>query len=1803
MIDTNNLLRGLNQLLNDQQLQLVVRTMLREPLIGLALQDETVTKRLSALESADLEFWSPGNLALLLLDAGITADQIRDVPTNPLSPELRQRAVEFYEIYRNQNDRKINSLAEAGLIALALRERARILGSWEDLAQELPNRNNNDTRLVLACAYGYLPEPDTYMREYCQASKQLKICAAVVYLQPLNPEKQARIIASIAQAVRSSDRLELLLELQNSQPVDVQLLAHELLQYEQPSRVSDPNLSTKLWSIPEQVYFAEVYRLAGHSDRAVANYEQLGADLHALQIETTYRMISEAIKNKQYELIDRGADANDDQVKLPDDQMAVLAYQLYQAGQKERAELYLHAAEVTPAALILKVRYYADKLTKTEQLNYLLQAVSGWKNERRIPSDLMMECARMLLELGRPDQVMELARYLTDSNPDIAANHLLMAMAARLYGDYPTAIDSAQFAVALSPENQSAWRELIAAQQANNKWDEALAGYRRLLKLTPQNASQQIPAAPSDQQKQDFHNFSITAAQAGDTEQALQVCWKLLEKQPEDGKTYLFLGRIYSIIGELELASEHLLKANQLIPEDPDTWLFLAKVYATDGNNSAAENSLRTGVQALPDNPEIHLALGEFYYQQGQATQALNFLQKAANLDGLNIETDSSPGSAPESTYLQPRTAKIALLLGSTMLQLGHTEQAVHLLGAAYHTREHKQSAAYDYARSLLAVGQDRHALAALSVAYQTDPENSQLALEYARLLLKLGEQADVAVVLLQDLLAAGSEEIEIIGLLAEALAARNDFLSALEYYQKALESRLASDPRWSIRLALGLSHVAIATNTPNLAIAALQDAIQLAPEHLALHQKLAEACLAAGLEEDARHIARQAYQISPASVDNILWFTRQCQQLGEIDQAYQALSDAVELFPNNIGLHLELAQIEVRLGRQESAAKNYQLAAATPDISYNQLLLAAQGLMHMGRPDLAVSCLERIQNELLEKESSGNTQPLMVLLASGYAQMGKNEMALRLFDRALENQPESPALLKQKALIHLRMDQYQAAASCLKQVAHIDPIDSETHLLLVRTYEAQGDLQTALQSAHNALAYASEETFRQAVLEAARLSWFLFQQQDAAQYIASFTSSSKVQEAEELTLRHRLISGLIAIESQNWAFISELNQVNSSDTAADPIIKAIAALDDIQHGETEHASQFLQEVSGAGAELLEDIPIIYGLIIEIALQLSDYDQALKFARHWAELEKHNPRAYLSILRTLTEWKEHNKFLHEIGAIGHITIAQSDEEGFIRLEADSQHKLFELLGIPAEQQTKSLEINTILPEPVRRWSLRAQAVKTDPQTLSAEDQSRLLQELARLKPEPGNAAAYASAARNLQQVQQAMRAAREFPNHPLVLAQLAMSNLETDPSAAMAAALNALELAGAAPEKPLLPVFHTLVARAAASTENFQQAYRAIAHALADWPEEPLWQYEAAEYARLSGDLSACIQHLEKAVALHSDSIDYRRTLAEAYREAGAMNRAAESYQSLCGDFPQDQQSWLAFAELQLERGLVQDAAEAAEKALALDTSQDEVALFTAQLQLHAQNYSRAEQLASQIFEVSPQDPAAAYLLARSLSAANQREAALEVLDRALRYSDRPLDLYLERIRLVRALHGLQPAFQSLQALDRQHPDQPPVLALMAEYLQAQGLIQPALETAQRALQLGSENFNPAEKSRLHTLVGRILRRAGQLDQAVHQFVQAINLNPARVENYLELGKTYQDRKELDEALEVYQKAIVVAPDDPRPYQQAGQALKESKDYLGAEKMIRQAAELSPHDISIHRLLGSLVALNLVHNS
>ena len=216
--------------------------------------------------------------------------------------------------------------------------------------------------------------------------------------------------------------------------------------------------------------------------------------------------------------------------------------------------------------------------------------------------------------------------------------------------------------------------------------------------------------------------------------------------------------------------------------------------------------------------------------------------------------------------------------------------------------------------------------------------------------------------------------------------------------------------------------------------------------------------------------------------------------------------------------------------------------------------------------------------------------------------------------------------------------------------------------------------------------------------------------------------------------------------------------------------------------------------------------------------------------------------------------------------------------------------------------------------------------------------------------------------------------------------------------------------------------------------------------------------------------------------------------------------------------------------------------------------------------------------------------------------ASNQHTKALTALEAATARILPSTDLLLKTVELKRHVHGEKAALNSLNNLAAQHPDDPQILVAHAQALAESGNQQEAIQAAQRALKFSGGELPADSTANILLILGRLVRRNGQLDLAVEHLSQAIDHLPDWVAPYIELGRAYHERRQYDQALQTFQQAIAIAPNDPGAYYQAGLILKETKDYTNAEMMLRKASQLNPNDISIQRQLAAIVTLNLVHN-
>ncbi len=374
------------------------------------------------------------------------------------------------------------------------------------------------------------------------------------------------------------------------------------------------------------------------------------------------------------------------------------------------------------------------------------------------------------------------------------------------------------------------------------------------------------------------------------------------------------------------------------------------------------------------------------------------------------------------------------------------------------------------------------------------------------------------------------------------------------------------------------------------------------------------------------------------------------------------------------------------------------------------------------------------------------------------------------------------------------------------------------------------------------------------------------------------------------------------------------------------------------------------------------------------------------------------------------------------------------------------------------------------------------------------------------------------------------------------------------------------------------------------------------------WPDEAGWQAFAAHIhlkqksSNRLQELAVATDHLVQAASLEPEKGAYHLALGQIYLESGQVKNAILSLEQASRLEPENTDGWLALAKAQYLAGNLDQAALSAEHAIEQSEEPIEALLLRAEIALQTSNHRGALSRAQSVLRSRPDNPQALYLLARALDGLNRPAEALAALEKALPLYENPLPMQLERLRLIKRAQSLEAGLRALQELVTQNPKQAAYLALLAEWLSEAGKQEAAVQAARLALQEGLEGLTRKERADLHTLIGLHMRKNGQLDQSIHHLSEAIAEASDHLDAYLELGRVYQERREYQQALKVYQKAINLAGGDYRPYYQAGLVLKDSKDYMAAEAMLRRAAQLAPNEVSVHRLLGAVVALNLVHN-
>jgi len=1053
----------LKRRLQQADLPLVVAALRNQAQLWADLQQGEFSAQALEAAAGNRDYWSPAYLGLLRLNQAPQFEALRATPMQAVGEKLRYQAASAYEQLAAEGlaeDQSIPDLAQATLLALALRERRRLLNGWEQLPDDLSIAPAEFWKLPLACLFGLTPNPQELLACLLSPNQSADLHLLGLHALVSNPlpidQQSSHLLEIIAQfdlpqfltALRHLARLHMPLAQQAA------LLALENLQDEESKEASE------LSQIERLMLQAEIHQIGGQSGQATP--------LLSAAWEASQRFQS----GLAAKLADSAAQDGDAVVNL-----AALQESGELIDPKKLRALYSAKDYKSPTALLAAARV-AQKSGDVEEAENMAKAALHAANKSAELSQFesaawLRQLGELFLEIALPLEARQAAQLAMESSPNDAEGAAFLNQVLNITGDFAEALQAAHLAAALAPQRGDLHRLLAKSLQANGEPREALTEWQTLLK------SEQVADI------EDLLSCAEAALICGETQTCIQVCQRALAEQVTNGAAHALIGKALLAQGEDSSALEHLRRATELAPAHLEAWLALAQQQRVNGALAEALDSLLTAQQFALPSAVLQSMLGEIYLSLSRHEEALTAFKRAAEL---------SAGQADKEL-----AARIALQFSALLDELGQRDEARRILTQAHQRYPTHGEIAVEYAKLLLASGEPKPALAALNIALAADPENIEVLVDAARAQLAIGEDPAEVERMLKKVTGRKDAPLEAQALFAESLAAQGKHVEAEIEFEASLDSDLIKDPAWKKRVALGKALSQAANGQGAAAIAALEKMDKGQPGDLDILRALCSVYQQAHRPEEAFQIAHKVYLGAPQDEQILLWYADQMQALGKADEARKALSKAAKASSSPQLVH-RLAGLLWENGDKEAALDSLANLLAGADTA--ALLKAGNFLIEK---DAAVESIPYFKRAI---ETTKQPEPaLLAALTKAYEESGQFAEALDNLEKEIQSAPHKPQGLAKKAELLQRLGRPQAALETLDQALDLLPEDVSLLASKVGLLRANQDWNSALDLAEKALALGGENL--QLLQTASELALACLQPERARAHLAQMNSKA----------------------------------------------------------------------------------------------------------------------------------------------------------------------------------------------------------------------------------------------------------------------------------------------------------------------------------------------------------------------------------------------------------------------------------------------------------------------------------------------------------------------------------------------------------------------------------------------------------------------------------------------------------------------------------------------------------------------
>lgn len=514
--------------------------------------------------------------------------------------------------------------------------------------------------------------------------------------------------------------------------------------------------------------------------------------------------------------------------------------------------------------------------------------------------DLIYLLSRLYQSLGNITRAEELIEAATSAQPGAAEPYLILSAYRGRKGDLEGALEAAEAALALAPEEVRAKlrkAELLVDLGYREQDEQRIAAGQRIV----ETILQEQPSNPEGL----FVKGKLKLALA-DTAGSIEALRAALDSRPNWAQAHLVLGSALVLSGDNIQARAEVARAVEFDPGILEARRMLAKLHAGLGEHEYAVEQGRVYLEAHPQDVRTRIVVAQSLVRMGLRKEAMT------ELEAVEDDSDAELLYAKARLHLAlgDRAAAHALLIRATQSKPHHSE----ILG------------------TLLVVEQNSNAIGEskilIEAAVAKQPENAELVRLQGILALAEGDLA-LAEQSLQRATELDPKNVMAYQQLA-ALYQKTDRLDeTLETYERALEQR----PN-EARLYLFIAVLYELAGRVDEAIEKYERAIALAPDLGQAKNNLAYLLAEAGRELDrALDLAQEAKRLLPGSgnaADTLGWVLY---KHGRASAAVGYLKEAVATIdPNSANLGVvrhHLAQAYEASGQKEEAIKTLERAVS----------------------------------------------------------------------------------------------------------------------------------------------------------------------------------------------------------------------------------------------------------------------------------------------------------------------------------------------------------------------------------------------------------------------------------------------------------------------------------------------------------------------------------------------------------------------------------------------------------------------------------------------------------------------------------------------------------------------------------------------------------------------------------------------------------------------------------------------------------------------------------------------------------